>query len=229
MAGIQSLIGSTNAKATVTFVATTSASNAATSNTFTAASIGTASADRIVYVCAACVLSGGTLAQTISSVTLGGTTMTKIVGADAPANSCGIWALAVAAGTTANIVVTASLSQSAWSISVYTATNVSQPLTARATGTYVASKTAPSANLSLSPLLEPNPGFILGIMADDNSTGGSFTGLGTANTSSAMGLAASWRIVGFTNIGIPAATYTYSAAFTGGGGTVSAFCTAYIS
>ena len=226
---MQSLVGSAPAQARVTFVATTSASNAATSNTFTAASIGVASADRIVYVCAACVLSGGTNAQTISSVTLGGTTMTKIVGADAAANSCGIWALAVAAGTTANIVVTASLSQSSWSISVYTATNVAQPLIARATGAYSASKTASSGNLSLSPPLEPNPGFILGIMADDNSTGGSFTGLGTINTTSTMGLAASWRIVGLTNITTPAATYTYSAAFTGGGGSVSAFCTAYIS
>jgi hypothetical protein len=214
--------------ARVTFVATTAVSNAALSNTFTAANIGTASVNRIVYVCAACVLASGTQAQTITSVTLDGIAMTKIVGADAAANSCGIWALAVAAGATANIVVTANRSQSAWSISVYNATNV-ENLIAGATGTYVASKTAPAGNLSLSPPAGSKQGFVLGIMADDNSTGGSFTGLETVNTASAMGLASSWRIVGFTNITTSAATYTYSADFTGGAGAVAAFCTAYIS
>lgn len=95
--------------ATVTFQAQ-STNDAGASTTITGAAIGTAAANRKVIVCASAIVAGGT--ATSGSMTIGGTSATKIIEANGSVDGntnhayVGMFALDVSSGTTANIVMT---------------------------------------------------------------------------------------------------------------------------
>lgn len=103
----------------ISFVGTANNVVAASSFTFTAQGIGTADTTRIVVVAIAHGVTGGI---SVSSVTIAGNLATQATGAagDSTGGSfTDIWYLAVPTGTTANIVVNLSASQSRCAIDVY--------------------------------------------------------------------------------------------------------------
>lgn len=90
----------------VAFTAGPAGQTGSISATFSAQSIGTASASRIVEVAVQANVNGTSLSD---SVTIGGTTATQAVAERSNANQFGeIWYLALASGTTTNIVYTLS-------------------------------------------------------------------------------------------------------------------------
>lgn len=93
-----------------------------TTYTYTAASIGTASADRYVVV-GAIGWSGSTADRTVSSLTIGGVSATALQN-PLTAITNAIFGLTVAAGTTADIVVTYSGSVTFSRIYIYTVTGL---------------------------------------------------------------------------------------------------------
>lgn len=109
---------------TVTYVTQLSDGTDAASYTFTGASIGTAAADRVVVV-GVWVRSLSAVNFTSGSLTIGGVSATRLSTAAAgagPGASCALYALNVAAGTTANIVVTPSASSIRCAIAIWTVT-----------------------------------------------------------------------------------------------------------
>ena len=104
-------------------------------HTLSGCSIGTASADRMVVVCA-----GSTGAfQDIGSVTVGGINL-SLVSSRSNTNTAWIWAGLVTSGTTANVVVTHSSSTAFCSFQVYTIKLETAPTTA--TSTYGIARTS---------------------------------------------------------------------------------------
>lgn len=89
----------------ITFISSANNTTGSTSFTFTAQNIGTADATRIVVVGIAHATNGAA----VSTVTIGGVTATQAPSAAVATNGAGtgvdIWYLAVAAGTTADIIV----------------------------------------------------------------------------------------------------------------------------
>jgi hypothetical protein len=137
----------------LSYVATVSDTTDASSYTFTGAAIGTAAADRIVL---AVVYFRTTADAAISGVTIGGNAATQVVGlANLTAGAggyVGIWALAVASGTTADIVVTTSANALRCIVDVYKATGINATATATSTdnaGPYTASPTVAAGGVSL--------------------------------------------------------------------------------
>lgn len=172
----QKLLGAADGPAaTSTYV--TYVSNAAnqTTYTFTATSIGTASADRRVIV--AFGASDGTAGKTDSTVTIGGITATKLVGAyyvGTTTRMAAMYMASVPTGTTADIVVTYSGQMSRMGMSVFSATGV-QSATPRdsVSAQGDASGTLFSANLS-----GPNGGFIVGFLfIQDEATSITWSGI----------------------------------------------------
>lgn len=95
----------------------------ATVYTFSGQSIGAASSSRYVVVCAG---GEGSTNRTISGITCGGVAMTQAVKiSTAQVTTCGIYILNVAAGTTADIVVTYSGGMTNCRIEVYTLNGLS--------------------------------------------------------------------------------------------------------
>lgn len=90
-----------------------------TTYTFTGRAIGAASASRFVVVG---VVGAAAASRTISSVTIGGSAATLIVKRDAIAQPTALYGLVVAAGTTADIVVTFSGTMLRCSVFVYALT-----------------------------------------------------------------------------------------------------------
>ncbi len=118
MSGItQALFGGFGGTArTFEYVTTTAVTiSSVSSYTFSAVSIGAAVATRKIVVA---VGASASVSRSISSVTLGGNAMTLIVAATS-ANPLGIYTIDVAAGTTADVVVTFSGSMSRCRVSVY--------------------------------------------------------------------------------------------------------------
>lgn len=113
--------------ATVDYVANyTSASDAAT-YTFTAADIGTADSDRTVVVAVASTRFANP-ATVISSVTVGGLSATELIqfnNTPGDTGVVGLYAIDIAAGTSADIIVTFSGSGSRCGIGVYRCTGIS--------------------------------------------------------------------------------------------------------
>jgi hypothetical protein len=114
---LQVSIGGAAAK-TLTFQANQTCS-AATSCTFTNAAIGTASADRCVFV-----ISNGanTSAGALTGITIGGSAATQLVLQTNGNGSGGIFALNVTTGTTATVVASYGGSKSTMQVAVYTST-----------------------------------------------------------------------------------------------------------
>jgi hypothetical protein len=119
MARSHSLRGSNYARKTLTYVTSVSDTADATTYTFTAASIGAATADRVIVVgCGGSIVAS----RTISSVTLGGNAMTAVTTTAAGDSPTGIYSLVVPSGTTATIVVTFSGGVSRCGISIWSLT-----------------------------------------------------------------------------------------------------------
>jgi hypothetical protein len=89
---------------------------AATSHTFSGHAIGTAGASRIVVVGA---VAEGREATSITSVTIGGTTATAVATKTKSTTNIGFYTLALALGTTADIIVTANTTSGRWGIGVW--------------------------------------------------------------------------------------------------------------
>lgn len=134
--------------ATVAYVGGTNVTSAGTSFTFTSHSIGTANANRRVVVVA---YANGSSVTDISGVTIGGNAATldkKIT--DISAGPLAIYSLAVAAGTTATIVVSTTGSASRCRIEVYTVTgNISTPARIDDGSGYTASGTSVNDTLNV--------------------------------------------------------------------------------
>lgn len=112
--------------------------------TFTGAGIGTASSGRHVVVCA-----GGDsgASRSVSGVTIGGAAMTEVVKANQGNSAAGMYIKQVAAGTTADIVVTFSGAMTRAEIVVYTITDPTSA-TAYDSASAVASANQASANIN---------------------------------------------------------------------------------
>jgi hypothetical protein len=107
-------------------VAATTSGADASSYTFTSADIGTADADRTVVVAVASRKSGAT--TTITGVTVGGVSATELVQvSNFATNTCvaGLYAINVASGTSADIVVTFADPMLRCGIGVYRCTGIS--------------------------------------------------------------------------------------------------------
>jgi hypothetical protein len=116
----------TGAAATVTYVGQTTSAADLSSYTFASTAIGVADADRTVVVSVASRKAGAT--TTITGVTVGGVSATELVQqANTITNTCvvGLYAIDVAAGTTATIVVTFGASMVRCGIGVYRCTGIS--------------------------------------------------------------------------------------------------------
>lgn len=127
----------------LTLIGSTSSTVDQTTYTFSSQSIGSASADRIVAVCIE-----ASTTQTISIVTIGGTTATIAVQVSTSGTDkgpVGIAYLAVNSGTTADIVVTLSGTGTRCAIQVFTITGSG---TVVPTSTNTSTATAPSAALT---------------------------------------------------------------------------------
>lgn len=132
------------ASATASIVYVTNAVNAgnASSYTFTATSIGTAASDRIIVV----AVGTGVASQTVSSLTIGGVSATQQV-TRSSSETASLHTLAVAAGTTADIVVTLSASCDFCGIAVWAMYGVTSA-TATHTSTSASDPGALSLNIS---------------------------------------------------------------------------------
>jgi hypothetical protein len=108
--------------AAATFVATYSTGTNASSFTKSGASIGTASSDRKVVVCA--FANGGGSSRPISSVTIDGNTMTQVVLATLDGeNHMGIYEYELSSGTTATIVITCTGVKGEFGMAIFAVTN----------------------------------------------------------------------------------------------------------
>lgn len=124
--------GGGGAPVTLSFTASPGEPTNSTTYTFSAVSIGTPAADRQVVVAVA--NDGST--RTVSSVTVGGTGLSSIVSINST-STVHIWAGTIAAGTTADIVVTLNAISDGLAIGVWAMTGAA--VGASATGTSTAS------------------------------------------------------------------------------------------
>lgn len=138
----------------IDYVTGTGSLSNASSYTFSSVSIGAASADRVVIVAV-----GGTTGSTpaINSVTIGGNTATLAASqASTSAAGCiaGLYYLAVASGTTANIVVTFNKTMGSCEIAVFSMTGHASE-TPAATGTDGTGSTTfnPNCNVAVGDVL----------------------------------------------------------------------------
>lgn len=138
---------------TLTFIGSNNNTTGATTYTFTAESIGTATSDRVIVVGA---MLNSASARTVSSVTLGGNAMTSIVGTSSASN-CALFRIGVSAGTTADIVVTGSGASNGCFIVVYS-------LTGWGTVTTYASNSATGTGATASTTVDTaSDGVVIGI------------------------------------------------------------------
>lgn len=122
-----------------------------TTATYTNYSIGPASSDRVVFVSAWGL---GATARTLSSITIGGVTATKITGSStSQGQNLQLYRATVPTGTTATIVVTWSGSYSNSGIDVWTASNLGTITTHSSNFTNV------TANTQSVTINTPNRGF----------------------------------------------------------------------
>lgn len=133
------------AAASVSLTATTNSASSLTSYSLAAQAIGAASAERVVFVCVGTRNAG----QLASSITIGGISATKAIGATDPSgfNAAEIWYAVVPTGTTATVVINYSVAPPRIGVSVYAAYNL---LNGGAT-TQTGSSSAASPTVSLAP------------------------------------------------------------------------------
>ena len=118
------MLGSSSTKV-LTYVTATDAAGGGSPQTFATVSIGTAAYDRRVILAVAA--GGGATVGTVTGITVGGVSATKIVeqlGAGNQTRSQ-IWIALVPSGTTADIILTYSASVSQFGIGVWNATGLS--------------------------------------------------------------------------------------------------------
>lgn len=136
----------------------------ASSYTFTARSLGSTAADRVIIVALSMRVAGTT--TTVSSVTVAGSSASQIV--SSPNNSGGnttlteIWAVAVAAGTTGDVVVTFSGSVLRCGVNVWRMVGAS--------GAAASASGGSTADPSTSTLTIPANGAAVGYVAADYGT-----------------------------------------------------------
>lgn len=157
----------------VTFAAATGSATNASTYTFTNHAIGTADSSRIVVVG---FFGNGTTTTTGATVTIGGNSATVPTGSAININDleAGFAYLAVAAGTTATIVVTFSGTKSRAGISVWSVTNSS------GTHTDADEATATATSVALSALTVPSSGCGVFLAVHQNTA---TTGWGWTNAS----------------------------------------------
>lgn len=163
--------GLASGTATATYVTATGSTANATAYTFTNHAIGTAAADRIVVVA---FWGNGTTTTSGATVTIGGNNATVPAGSNINTTDleAGFAYLAVAAGTTATIVVTFSGAKSRAGISVWSVTGSS------GTPTDTDETTATGTSAALSALTVPSNGCGVFLAAHQNTT---TTGWGWTN------------------------------------------------
>jgi hypothetical protein len=111
-------VGNAISSKDLNYIGAVNNTGSATTYTFTAANIGTATSDRVVVVG---VMLNSSVSRTVSSVTLGGNAMTSIVGTNSASNTA-LFRISVASGTTADIVVTGSGGANGCYVVVYSLT-----------------------------------------------------------------------------------------------------------
>ena len=189
---------------------------ASTTVTFTNQSIGTATATRIVVVGVGSYLGGGS--GTISSVTVGGTGLTRIGGVGDPDLPVDMWQGNITTGTTADIVVTTTTTQSYTGIAVAALDNVNS--TATDTCGKVARGGEGTPYVTTTPLTVPTNGIGVVFAHVFNITGLSYNNLTedleTAGTTSAVNIgritvagdiSPSLNSVNFAGVGMMAAAW----------------------
>jgi hypothetical protein len=190
----------------VTFVAATSDTANATTYTFTSASIGTASADRLVVV----VATGHSASnRTFSSGTIGGNAATVVLSSASAQPIAGIMALLVTSGTTATIAITFSAGISRAAIHVYTITGLGSLTAYHSAGNTTGSGTSLSATPNI-----PGGGVLIAGAANGGS-GSAFSWAGASVDSNVAPETALMSAASASNL--PAETgRTVTASFTGG-------------
>jgi hypothetical protein len=133
---------------TLNFIGTSDNSGNGPAYTFSNVDIGTASSDRLVVV--ACHATGNTSAPNINltSMTLGGSSMTNAAALAEDTASVDLYYLTVTSGTTATIVATYPQTKRRCTIAVYTITGLNSS-TPSDTGTSNNSDTAPTLTLDI--------------------------------------------------------------------------------
>ena len=145
----------------------------ATVFTFSGMAIGSAAGDRVVFVA---VSTGGSVTNSISSVKLGGNTMTQRVQAIAETDEkfVAIYSYPLTTGTTADVVITMSAEAAQASAATYASYGISSEIP-HDTGTAQDSKDL-STTLNI-----PAGGFVIGIWRAGQYDGGGVTWDGAAN------------------------------------------------
>jgi len=141
--------GSSGGVASVTFTAAAASTTDTTSYSFTSHNIGTASTDRYIVVAVSINVSSSG-ARDVSTVTVGGTSCTKLADMSFNGNEleCSIWVTnaAIASGSTATVAVTTSGTTTACGIGTYAVSG----LTTDPTVTFTSVTAANNTNASLS-------------------------------------------------------------------------------
>jgi len=109
----------TSSVKTLTFLQYLSNTAGQSSYTFTSANLGTATSDRVILVCP---FGSSGSNHSINSVTLGGNAMTSVVSVSGVQQPTGIYRISVPSGTTANIVVSFSITTTRCGIAMYSLT-----------------------------------------------------------------------------------------------------------
>jgi len=158
--------GASSRDPTVVYASTAVQNGSLTSpHTFSAQGIGTASSDRVVLVSIYAKGSG----VPVDSITIGGVSAAKLVEITHNEGNATIWALKVAAGTTADIALTWTGTLDRVFIGVHAMTGTSGSASAHDTATH-------SATTSLTTTIDvPSGGAVVAVCGGNNTGGVTFT------------------------------------------------------
>lgn len=164
-------VGNNTLVKSLDYIGAVSNTTGATTYTFTAANIGTATSDRVIVVG---VMLNSSTNRTVSSVTLGGNAMTSIVGTNSASNTA-LFRISVASGTTADIVVTGSGASNGCYVVVYS-------LTGWGTVTTYNSNSATGSSATISTTIDTaSGGAVIGIQNRFNTGSVTTSGFTTQN------------------------------------------------
>lgn len=135
------------ATAVLTYIGTLTSASNLTTYTFTAASIGAARTNRLVVLAVQGLTTTG---RTISSVTIGGNAASVAASSASNNSQSGLYYLNVTSGTTADIVVTFSGSNSRCTVHVYTITGLKSFTPVGADATVSTSSTSLNRTIAIS-------------------------------------------------------------------------------
>jgi hypothetical protein len=164
-------VGNVISSKDLNYIGAVSNTTGATTYTFTAANIGTATSDRVIVVG---VMLNSSTNRTVSSVTLGGNAMTSIVGTNSASNTA-LFRISVASGTTADIVVTGSGASNGCYVVIYS-------LTGWGTVTTYNSNSATGSSATISTTIDTaSGGAVIGIQNRFNTGSVTTAGFTTQN------------------------------------------------